>query len=476
MENTESITRRGFMGTMGAMGAMGAALANAGIALADNAAVGIPADKALGTAEQITDPALEVLGRSTMSLDELNRRRQELVDSKTEDYVCADGTVIPNVYVKLRTLVNTYGIGMGNDLTDMCFGFWMRFFNEDEAQAYLEMPKGVFFNALDFAAESGRPVEECAELLETLAMRGVMFRAVHAGQKVYRQIPFLQGSCEYSMPDVATDPRGYLMNMGTATTDTGDRFMYSGTSFYRAIPCDRSIVTDGEIHPYDDWEAIINSKENFALAACYCKTCAAYGAGQDVPDFCTPEISEATLDACGHPLETCLVLGDEADYFVETGVARPITKEEALAVIRNNAKAGFMIESYYSKTSEVICSCHVDCCGHLKFHKALPAEMYAESNLRPHVSHYELNYDKDACIQCGACVERCPMQCITLDDEGYPQVDAHCFRCGQCGMTCPAGARTLSAKPQDEWGFLPYSILDDDNNKAAWRFEHGLIW
>lgn len=131
----EDITRRGFMGTMGAMGAMGVALANAGVALADNEAVGIPAEKALGTAEQITDPALEALGRSTMSLDELNRRRQELVDSKTEDYVCADGTVIPNVYVKLRTLVNTYGIGMGNDLTDMCFGFWMRFFNEDEAQA-----------------------------------------------------------------------------------------------------------------------------------------------------------------------------------------------------------------------------------------------------------------------------------------------------------------------------------------------------
>ena len=34
------------------MGAMGAALANAGIALADNAAVGIPAEKALGTAER----------------------------------------------------------------------------------------------------------------------------------------------------------------------------------------------------------------------------------------------------------------------------------------------------------------------------------------------------------------------------------------------------------------------------------------
>lgn len=338
------------------------------------------------------------------------------------------------------------------------------------------MPKGAFFNALDFAAESGRPVEECEQILEALASRGVMFSAPRGGQKFYRQIPFLQGSCEYTMPEITKDTMGYLVNMGTATTDTGDRFMYSGTSFYRAIPCDRSVVTDGEIHPYDDWEAIINSKENFALAGCYCKTCAAYGAGQDVPDFCTPEFSEATLEACGHPLETCLVLGDEADYFVSTGVARPITKEEALEVIRNNAKAGFMIESYYSKTSEVICSCHVDSCGHLKFHKALPAEQYVDSNLRPHVSHYVLNYDKDACLQCGACVERCPMRCITLDDDGYPQVDAHCFRCGQCGMTCPVSARTLAAKPQDDWGYLPYSILDDDNNKAAYRFEHGLIW
>ena len=141
------------------------------------------------------------------------------------------------------------------------------------------MPKGVFLQRARLCRRerpprggvrrAARDPARCAARRSAPCMRA---------QKVYRQIPFLQGSCEYSMPDVATDhPRLPHEHGHRHHPDTGDRFMYSGTSFYRAIPCDRSIVTDGEIHPYDDWEAIINSKENFALAACYCKTCAAYG-------------------------------------------------------------------------------------------------------------------------------------------------------------------------------------------------------
>jgi hypothetical protein len=80
-------------------------------------------------------------------------------------------------------------------------------------------------------------------------------------------------------------------------------------------------------------------------------------------------MTEAT-DMCGHPLETCIVMGDEADYFVSTGVARYITKEEAFAIVERSVKLGFMIESYYSKTTEVLCSCHASCCGARAFRYA----------------------------------------------------------------------------------------------------------
>lgn len=92
------------------------------------------------------------------------------------------------------------------------------------------------------------------------------------------------------------------------------------------------------------------------------------------------------------------------------------------------------------------------------------------------MSHYNLDVDFDACIQCGACAERCPMHAITMDGEdGRPTVGPLCVRCGQCGMVCPVGAHTLSARPEEENLELPQNFTEDHNRKAAYRFEHGLI-
>lgn len=471
------MTRRSFVGSMG-MGAATLAALSAGAesALADNESVGIPAEKAQGEIDIVTPSEREALGESTMPLEELNRRRRELVDSRTEDWICEDGTVIPNVYVKLRTLVHTYGIGIGNDMTDDCFNFWMHYFTPEEAQFYLDLPWGKKFQPIDAVATTGKDLDYCLETLASMAERGVLMPSTIGGNQYYRQMAFLQGSCEATLEDVRDDPATYLGNMKAATTDTGDRIMYNAASFYYAIPCDRSVVSSGEIDPYDDWEVKIKSKNNFALSPCYCKVCGAAATGMALPEWGSDEWQQAVHPTTGHPLKTCLLMGSDADFFVQKGLATAITQQEALDIIRHHVDMGFMIESYYSKNSEVICSCHVQDCGHLQYHKAIPVETYENAVCRSNTSHFDLVYDKDACIQCGACVERCPMESITLGEDGYPQVDAHCFRCGQCAMVCPVKARSLAAKPKEEWGFLPDTIGDDDNNKAAWRFEHGLIW
>ena len=60
----------------------------------------------------------------------------------------------------------------------------------------------------------------------------------------------------------------------------------------------------------------------------------------------------------------------------------------------------------------------------------------------------ELNCEK--CTACGACVQKCPKNCITLksDDNGflYPTINAaECIDCGLCTKVCPIGDSTISS-------------------------------
>ena len=52
--------------------------------------------------------------------------------------------------------------------------------------------------------------------------------------------------------------------------------------------------------------------------------------------------------------------------------------------------------------------------------------------------------DRDECVGCGTCVEECPEEAITLDDEEIAVVDADkCTECGTCVESCPSEAITI---------------------------------
>lgn len=50
--------------------------------------------------------------------------------------------------------------------------------------------------------------------------------------------------------------------------------------------------------------------------------------------------------------------------------------------------------------------------------------------------------DQEACTGCGACVETCPVDAITVDDVAKVDAEA-CTECGACVEECPVEAITL---------------------------------
>lgn len=51
--------------------------------------------------------------------------------------------------------------------------------------------------------------------------------------------------------------------------------------------------------------------------------------------------------------------------------------------------------------------------------------------------------DKDACTGCGQCVEVCPPEAISLQDETAQIEHDLCEECGFCVAECPVGAISI---------------------------------
>jgi len=65
----------------------------------------------------------------------------------------------------------------------------------------------------------------------------------------------------------------------------------------------------------------------------------------------------------------------------------------------------------------------------------LAGSAYAGAKLLPAV------IDENKCTGCGGCVEKCPAEAISLNDNGIAVVDKDkCTGCGKCTKSCPVEA------------------------------------
>ena len=111
--------------------------------------------------------------------------------------------------------------------------------------------------------------------------------------------------------------------------------------------------------------------------------------------------------------DCCIGVGDFATYLIETNKGRPITKEEALEILKRSEDNGYVHQVTNIDGKDKIfgiCNCDVGVCFALR-----TSQYFNTPNLS--ASAYRAHVDKDNCVACGKCVEVCPAGAVKLGQK-----------------------------------------------------------
>lgn len=314
-----------------------------------------------------------------------------------------------------------------------------KIFSPENARNFLLMSKG-YQTAGEYALKNGITEEDAKRRLDAMAERGLILRRHRERGDEYGQHPFVMGFLEWQGNRAAENKTWlYATSIYMISSNFGYR-MSQTMPFYRTLPHHKEFVEGSVIKPYDDIEALLDKHHRFAVAVCMCR----------LMDKMKPN------NPCHHPLETCIETDDYADFYIETGIGREITKEEALAILREGEKDGRIIQATNSQEGENFCSCCACGCGMLYLKKQYPGPSAAMWS-----NHFSV-IDYDKCIGCGKCETRCTFGYIKKEKKtGKVCVDtAACLGCGLCVSTCPTGAIRLHQKSEDKL-YTPPVTYDD---------------
>jgi ferredoxin len=320
-----------------------------------------------------------------------------------------------------------------------------RLFTAEEAEIAMTlnmMPETV----AGIAKRTGKDAAALADILAEMSQKGLIFRISKGDKTLYSASQFVIGIWEYHVnsldEDLIRDVNEYmptLMQKGLLSAKTQQ---------LRVVPVAKSVSAEMAVMPFEAAEEIINKQSKIIVSPCICR-----------------KEQKMIGKGCDKPQEACLVFGAGAYYYEKNGLGREIDKAEALDILKAGVDAGLVLQPGNQQKSMNICMCCGCCCGVLKNLKTLekPAEII-------HTNYYA-QVDGDLCTACEACVERCQMDAISVDEIAHVDLD-RCIGCGLCVTDCPTEAVLLMQKAADSQYIPPKNVFETYMNIAQ---ERGLL-
>jgi Na+-translocating ferredoxin:NAD+ oxidoreductase subunit B len=309
-----------------------------------------------------------------------------------------------------------------------------RWFTPEEAEIALAM-RGYPEPVSAIAKRLGKEPAALAPVLEDMSKKGLIFRISKGDNRRYNIVPLAEGMWEFHLntndKEILNDLNEYM-----------EFFMKNGwygtpTTQHRIIPISQSITSNMEIMPYEQAEQIIKDQKKISVAPCICR-----------------KEQRMLREGCDHPLETCMAFGTGAYYYIENGLGREVTTEEALKILKRGMDSGLVLQPGNGQKSWSICMCCGCCCGLLRGLKTMEKPAYAA-----HTNFYS-QIAADECIACGLCEERCPMDAIQMEGDAAVVNRDRCVGCGVCVGTCNVDAIKLLQKSEHDRYVPPKDVVE----------------
>jgi Pyruvate/2-oxoacid:ferredoxin oxidoreductase delta subunit len=283
----------------------------------------------------------------------------------------------------------------------------------------------------DIAGQTGRPEAEVRALLDGMAEKGLCGTFLTEGKRYYQGIPFMPGVFEYQFIGGRSGERekriAGLINAYKEAYHAvkGDRKITFPLT--RVIPVDRKIGVKNAIHTYDQVATYIDKYDTICVGSCYCRLSAKLR-DEDVHDM---------------PIEVCMWFGKMGENAIEKLGGRRVSKEEARKLLDATEEAGLVhMSRNTSEDIDFMCNCDRWHCDVIKgvLRQPKPGLIFN--------SGFQPRFDKERCIACETCLDRCPPQALTMGEEGVPVVNLdRCFGCAVCATGCEQEAIAMEGKP-----------------------------
>lgn len=329
------------------------------------------------------------------------------------------------------------GLVMGYPFSDDLIALLKETYTPTEAKVACALPNDLaplkVVDSETIAARSGIPLPQVEEALQSLSKKDMLFtKPTPLGTKGYALLQVGYGIPQTFLWAGRVDDRSrkmaqLVMKYFTVPT-TGKIYGGTPTKTYRYAPASLTVdVPMQGVLPNEQMGNIVESATTIAVAHCPCRMSARILGRTD----------------CRHSLEVCLKYDDMAEFTIEHGLARKISKDEATSILKACEKEGLvhMVDNALGKVKHTC-----NCCGHYCWNVGIIRRRKILRDALMEV-YFLRRTETEECLGCGACQEVCPVDAVTISD-GKALVDHDwCIGCGVCAVRCPSGAITIERRP-----------------------------